>query len=146
MAKNKYLTTKSLIAIGIPLTVIAIQALIRISADKDFNGIGITLSSIGIGQIFPFIIFESFLLSKIFGLKEESQYISDGKIAMTYKIENKADLTTIKEIRLLSYGFFLLIILLFITTIVLNLKGEIGYHILTGLLSCILAWYYNIAY
>lgn len=146
MAKNKYLNSKSIISIGIPLTIVGIQAIIRYLVDEDFSGIGITLSSIGIGQIFPFIIFESFLLSKIFGLKEESHYLTNGKIAMTYQIENSGDLNNIKDVRLLSYVFFLFNILLFIITVVLNLKGETGWHIITGVLSCLITWYYNITY
>ena len=56
---SKFLTIKSIVAIGIPLTAVCIQALLRYAMDIDFNSMGITLSAIGIGQIFPFIIFEN---------------------------------------------------------------------------------------
>ena len=147
MSDTKYLTVRSLISIAIPLTIVILQALVRYSADKDFDTIGITLSSIAMGQIFPYIIFESFLLGKVFGLKEESQFLADGKLSLTYQMENKDSVVSnIKKIRLLSYFFFLITLLLFIITIILNFKGEIAFHILTGFLSCIVIWYFNLAY
>lgn len=81
------LTTKSIIAIAIPLTTIGIQWLLRDLAKSEFNSIGITLASIGIGQIFPFIVFENFLLSKVFSLKEE-KVISNNQLILTYKVES----------------------------------------------------------
>jgi hypothetical protein len=146
MSNKNLFTTKSVVAIAIPLTIVAIQGLIRYSADKDFSSIGITLSSIGIGQIFPFIVFENFLLGKIFGLKEEAAFTGDGMITIVYKTENKGNLNLLKEIRLMAYIFFLVNIVLFISTIILNLKGHIWSHILTGMLSCLISWYYTIKY
>jgi hypothetical protein len=79
-------------------------------------------------------------------LKEEAEFGAKGEIKLLYKIENKADAGKLKEMRLLSYIFFVLNILIFIFTIVLSLTGEVGWHIVTGVISCILTWYYNIIY
>ena len=143
---SNFLTIKSIVAIGIPLTAVCIQALLRYAMDINFNSMGITLSAIGIGQIFPFIIFENFLLSKVFGIKEEANFAGEGKISIIYTMENKGNTNNIKDIRLLSYVFFLINIILFILTIILNLKGEIYLHLLTGAISCLLTWYYTIKY
>jgi hypothetical protein len=136
------LTTKSIIAIAIPLTTIGIQWLLRDLAKSEFNSIGITLASIGIGQIFPFIVFENFLLSKVFSLKEE-KVISNNQLILTYKVESN-DKNNLKDIRLLSYLFLLINILLFIATVSFSLQGNFKLHLLTGFISCGLAWYYTI--
>jgi hypothetical protein len=143
--KDYLLTTKAFAAMFVPLGIVLIQALLRYAMNEDFDSLGITLSSIGIGQIFPVIIFENFLLSKVFGIKEE--IIQDGgTTSIVHKLEQKEVTSSIKDIRLYSYIVLLINLLLFMLTIILNLKGNACLHIVTGCLSCLVTWYYTIRY
>jgi hypothetical protein len=50
---------------------------------KDFNTIGITLGSLGLGQLLPFFYFDHFVANKLLGINPTYK-VEDGTLVISY--------------------------------------------------------------
>jgi len=132
---------KIIVLVVIPLFAIFIQFFLRMILETDFNTIGITLGTLGIGQLLPFLYFDHFITNKVFGIKPSYEVKSD-EISIKYKMTTQS--LDEKKIDKLKNQFILAIIFnlaLFLIVIYLGVKGEILWHIVFGAISCLTSWY-----
>ena len=71
---SKIFSKKGIILIIIPLFTLFLQGFIRFILKSDFNTIGITLGSLGIGQLLPFFYFDHFVANKLLGISPEYKF------------------------------------------------------------------------
>jgi hypothetical protein len=142
ISEMKWLSHKWIRVIALPLFAVFLQAILRFSANHDFNTVGITLASIGLGQLLPFIMFDHLLVNRVFKPKTKITSNSPGKIEFNVELsEIQGDLTE----HVGKQGSMFLIaalisLLLFSIVILLGIKGFIITHILLGLGSCVASW------
>ncbi|WP_228237260.1 hypothetical protein [Allomuricauda sp. M10] len=132
---------KVIVLVLIPVFAIFVQFFLRMILGTDFNTIGITLGTLGIGQLLPFLYFDHFITNKIFGLKPTYD-IKQNEVSIKYKMSVQSlDSTKIDGLK----NQFLLVIFLnlalFLVIIYLGVKGEIVWHTIFGGISCLSSWY-----
>ena len=137
MQDKRWLKAISLIAI--PIAVLLIHLIIKWIGKVEIKGIGISLATIGLSQIFPFVLFENLIMGKFISLKKEDSLKKNVWTRKTTPLINE----NIKEIDSVRNKFILIFIanlLLFLITIGLFSYGFELSHIISGFLSCILSW------
>lgn len=140
--KNKIFSGKGIVFIILPLFTIGLQLFIRIILDKDWNTIGITFAALGLGQIFPFLDFNHFIRSKILSIAPEYKD-NNGSIEISYRLFQKKPIKN-DEIEKLKTQFLIALLLnliLYLLTIWLGVMDYIFFHIVLGLICCIVSWY-----
>jgi hypothetical protein len=141
---NQIFTKKGIVLIGLPLFTIFTQLFIRLILGKDFNTIGITLGSLGVGQLFPFIYFDHFVANKILGINPKYE-MKNGKFVVNYELKsNYSNNKEIDEIKNILYFAIFLNLALFMVTVYFGITGNILLHTIFGLISCLVSWYFLI--
>lgn len=137
---SKLLSRKGIILILLPVFVIILQSFLRLVLKLDFNTIGITLASLGLGQLLPFCYFDHFIANKIMGISPT--YKTDkNQLQITYKTKANVPVEEIDSLKNLFLIAIFLNLLLFLVTIYAGSQGYICLHIIFGLISCIISWY-----
>ena len=74
MSKKKFKPAKAVILIGIPVFIIFLKIFIKmVTGSPLYDQVGVTLSSMAIGQIFPFIVFDTLLIGKVISTTTDYQ-------------------------------------------------------------------------
>jgi hypothetical protein len=135
---------KGIYAFLLPFAVFIIELIIRSSNGNNIiDGLGTSLASIGIGQIFPFVIFESVIIGKLISVNATIRK-EDKSIIVSYplEMENKS----INLIKILTSLFFVGCVIIWIAVLSISANDiENQKSFLTiglGSLNSILAWVY----
>lgn len=130
----------ALITIVIPIVVVILEQIMKKTLEVYDLNVSITLSSIALGQIFPFIIFETLLSTKIFKIRTETISNKD-TLQMTYKFENNKSPKSVENMRKIVYLIFCVCLILFFLNIYFSFKGQtfIQKNIF-GFINVILVW------
>jgi hypothetical protein len=138
----KVFSRKGIILIVIPLFTLFLQGFIRFILKSDFNTIGITLGSLGLGQLLPFFYFDHFVANKLLGISPEYKFENE-TLQVVYRVVPGVEIKQDK-INALKNWYITVIFLnlaLFLIIVYLGIIEKIAFHILLGALSCFLSWY-----
>jgi len=137
---------KTITLVILPVVIICIQVTIKLlNGSSWYDNLGITLSAIGIGQIFPLIIEENLLVSKFIRVERKVHQPVDFDSLFTadYKIRKIGQLDKLEDLRLKCIVLFLICLVLFIITVFLNIGDYPKFlSIFFGAINCVLAWFY----
>lgn len=136
------MSRKGVVLIVVPLFCIFLQVFLRLILKKDLNTIGITLGSLGLGQLLPFFYFDHFVANKLLGITPSYQMTNDS-FTINYKIRSGVEITQevvdrLKNLFMVATFFNLG---LFLVIVYLGITQHIGLHIFFGLISCVISWY-----
>ena len=111
-----------------------------VGADPTSN-LGVTLAAIGLGQMFPMLVFENFLMSKVLSLGSEYQHQSNGvtvKYVLRPSTRASDQIASIKNIMVL---LFLVYIAIFMITVYMSTSGfSLWQPITLGAINCGISW------
>jgi hypothetical protein len=144
MSKN----LKAAVIIILPLAIVIGEIIIKISAGKPFlQDVGTILGALGLGQIIPFLVFESLIIEKIYSFK--TVYSISGKVLhIEYPLEvNDSNLNKIDNVRTITLLVFVGCLLTWLASVSFstNITSSTEYSIpsmVFGLVNCIIAWFY----
>lgn len=140
---KKILSRKRVVLIGVPLFALFIQGFVRFVLKTDFNTIGITLGSIGLGQLLPFMHFDHFVANKLLGTKAKEVKVENVEVRLLYKVESgvNLDIEKIETTKSLFTWAIITCLGLFFIIVYLGIRGYVFWHIFLGSVICIVAWY-----
>lgn len=124
-----------------PISVVFIQGFIREISSIDFDTVGITIGAIGLGQIFPFIIYDTLIVGKIITIKP-SYSMTKSQFVTRHSFLLKRNGDSIDKLKKLTYVIFIMNLLLFMVTVYLGITGEYWAHIIFGTIGCLISGIY----
>jgi|GEM_PF-5323180 len=137
---KKLISRRGIVLIIIPLFTIFVQCFLRFVLKKDLNTIGITFAALGLGQLLPFLYFDHFIVNKVLNIKP--QYSFEGnELNITYKTGQNINSEEIDSVKNWFYVAIIFNFVLFLCIIYLGLIGKIVWHIIFGIISCLISWY-----
>lgn len=120
---KKIFSFDALFLIFIPIGSVIIEQVIKKALGYYDLNISLTLSSIALGQIFPFILFENLLLNKIFKLTPN--YVTTGNtFQVTYSFTNNKTPAGIDKTKKMAYFLFVVCIVLFVVNVYCSYRGQ----------------------
>jgi hypothetical protein len=140
---DKIISRRMLNSLLIPMTVTFIQMFFKYLLEKESGYIGISLSAIALGQIFPYISYDHLMINKVMSYKPEHTQLKT-ELKTTYKPSSLISIDKIEKLKILTNILFIGILVIFIVTTGLGLKGDICYHNCLGFFAVSLSTYYQI--
>lgn len=128
-------------SIVFPLAVVIVQWFIRHISDVDFNTVGITLGAIGLGQIFPFIIYDTLIVGKVLSVRPYHSF-TRSEFTTRHQFLLERDDQGIENLKKWTYLLFVVNLLLFMFTVYLGVTGELWTHITLGGVTCVISALY----
>lgn len=136
---TKILTRRGIVLIVMPLFLIFLQIFIRFILHKDLNTLGITFAALGVGQLFPFLYSDHFIINKVIGTKP--LYLNqENTVVIKYETFQNIDNEQIEKVKNYIFGAIFFNLGLFMCVIYLGLIGHVFMHISLGIISCIITW------
>ena len=147
---KKIFSQTSIKILFIPLALVLIDNLFKHTLHLEImKNLGITLASLGLGQIIPFAFFDSLLVNKILVIEEEYSYSEDKIFTIKYPIKINKKPEEIKYLVSITNVFLTIAITFWIFSLLtsVSINPEFGFSILSlilGVLNYFIAWLYLI--
>lgn len=142
--RRSFNPVKALILTGIPLLIIFFKVFIRFLLGLDyFSQIGVTLASLGLGQIFPFIVFDNLILSKILSTKTDYTF-SKSEFKVKYRVELAKSTERIESLKAITLIVFFTCFMLFMICVYFGSTGNEVFSSVFGSISVLIVWSYLI--
>lgn len=131
-------------AILMPAFILVIQSLFKLLFDVKNIGFGISLASVSLAQLFPYLFYDNLILLKVYKLQSTSSEI-DGSLLTKYSFSIQKNSKQIAILKNLTLFLFIIVLTLFIVTLGLAYKKQFyDYHTFTGLFCVLLSISYLI--
>lgn len=134
---------KAIGLIAIPVALIVIQNLIKFAAKAKISGVGISLSTLAVGQLFPFVFYENLLLGKFISIKKELKKGKKNHSSLNQKItlvlnDNIEDFDGIRSKLILMLTIN---VVLFVMSIAFFTTGYDFVSMCIGICACLISWF-----
>jgi hypothetical protein len=128
-----------------PVFAVGAEVILKVTTGQPIlPGLASSLAGIGLGQVMPFVMFESLLTAKI--LTPKTEYAINGaELIVRYPLALQRDPATIEGLRLWAIATFLCSLLLWLGAVGLSnhLRQGQSYSLVAtglGVANCVLAW------
>lgn len=136
---NPTIAKRTIQAIVMPLFILFLQLFFKVLFNKEITTVGISLASIGIAQIFPYMFWDNLILLKVTTLLPTSEKDS-GVLKLGYNFTVTKGMDQINTLKNLTMLMFIVILTLFILTLGMGYKPEYySYHNISGTFCALLS-------
>jgi hypothetical protein len=144
MAKRRFKPIKATIIIGIPLLIVFLKVFIQYVVAKAglFDHIGLTLSSIALGQIFPFIVFDTLLIGKVISTSTDYNFTDNKEFIVKYQLALERSPEKIDDLKAITMLIFIACLVLFMVSAFLGANGDYMYSTIFGVVNSVVVWLY----
>ncbi len=138
------MSKKIIQALMMPAFVLLMQTFFKFLFNEQVVGLGVSLASIALAQIFPYLFFDNLVLLKVFKLGAEFEDVENNLVTKYSLTVNKSK-KQISVLKNLTLALFIIILTLFIITLGITYKvGYYEYHYLVGIMAVLLSISYLI--
>ena len=145
---RKATTLPSIIIILLLIAIVMLEYGIKFLAKEPLlPDLGTGLATLGLGLVLPFVVFESLLVGKVFGIHSNFTTYSN-TMEVRYVLEPRIAAMEIPRLRfatsLVVFGCFILWVLTLISALIATTETYYLYYVAfgTGILNCLIAWAY----
>lgn len=144
---SRLLTIEMAIVTFLPALIVAGGCIVKIAAGKEMlPGLGNNLAALGLGQILPFVVFESLLTGKILSMRATYQFFGS-TLTVKYPVSVQHTAGTIEKLRVFTLLIFIGCFLVWIAAVSFSAnlasgKQYSGLSLALGCINCLIAWSY----
>lgn len=143
MSKQKFKPIKAVIIIGIPMMIIFLKVFVKYALGVNlYDQVGITLSSIALGQIFPFIVFDTLLIGKVISTSTDYNFTDNKEFIVKYQLAMEKSPERIDDLKAITFLIFFACLILFMVCVFFGAKGDYLSSIIFGSINSLIVWLY----